>query len=416
MDASAPDNPLHGVTVSTDAQRRVPARGRIIDALFHRLIDRLDAAFDHGAMEGALPDGSTRFIGGRGPGPVASIRIHRWRALARLMLAGSNGWFRAWMSGDWSAEDPVAVFAAFSANRRTLAADGRARGPLRLLGRARHAVRRNDRAGAARNIHAHYDLGNDFYAAWLDPGMTYSSAIFAEAGEPLEQAQARKIDAILDRLALAKGDHLLEIGCGWGSLGARAITRAGVRYTGLTLSLEQALHARRILGEDAVQVRDYRDQGGRFDAIASVEMVEAVGQRYWPDYLDAIARLLRPGGRAAIQYIAIDDAIFDAYASGADFIQTQVFPGGCLLSASRFRMLAHERGLDWRDQHDFPLDYAQTLRHWRHAYDAALADGRLPSRLTADFHRLWRYYLMYCEGGFRGGGITVAQVTLEKRA
>ncbi len=388
--------------------------GRFPAAFFHRLIDRLDAAFDCGAMEGALPDGTIRFIGGRGVGPVAEIRIHSWSAFVRLMLSGSVGWFRAWMNGEWSSDDPVAVFAAFSANRRTLADAGRARGPMRWINHLHHALRRNSRAGSARNIHAHYDLGNDFYAAWLDPSMTYSSALGVRDGEPLEVAQQRKIDAVLGRLDLLPGQALLEIGCGWGSLGCRAVERFGVAYTGLTLSDAQAARARALLGDDAIAVCDYRDHIGRYDAIASVEMVEAVGQDYWPTYLDAIDRLLKPGGKAVIQYIAIDDAIFPAYAANADFIQTYVFPGGCLLSESRFRALAEGRGFAWEQQHDFSIDYAETLKLWRANYDAALAGGRLPQGFPDEFHRLWRYYLMYCEGGFRGGGIAVAQVTLTK--
>ncbi len=385
--------------------------------LFHRLIDKLDAAFDVGAMEGELPDGTVRFIGGRAPGPVAHIRIRRWSALVRLMLSGSVGWFAAWMAGDWDSDDPVTVFAAFGANRRTLASSGRARGPMKLINHLRHAARRNSRSGSRRNIHAHYDLGNDFYAPWLDATMTYSSAMFdpGSAVEPLEVAQTRKIDAALDRLDLTPGVRLLEIGCGWGSLGQRAVERYGVAYRGLTLSTAQATYARSMLGETAIAVEDYRDHQGHYDAIASIEMVEAVGQDYWPTYLETIDRLLVPGGKAAIQYIAIDDAIFDAYAANADFIQTYVFPGGCLLSESRFRALAEERGFGWEAQQDFSLDYAETLRRWRLSYDRALSEGRLPHSFSAEFHRLWRFYLMYCEGGFRGGGITVAQVTLHKQ-
>ncbi|MFM6853907.1 MAG: class I SAM-dependent methyltransferase, partial [Sphingopyxis sp.] len=301
---------------------------------------------------------------------------------------------------------------------------GRARGPLRWIGHARHWLRRNSRHGSRRNIHAHYDLGNAFYAAWLDSSMLYSSALFDDAvpaecwrDEPLHRAQLRKVDAALARLALKPGDHLLEIGCGWGALGARAGEYFGAAYTGLTLSEEQAAWARPLVAQYGdVALRDYRDETGLYDAIASIEMVEAVGQAYWPDYLAAVARLLKPGGRAVIQYIAIDDAIFDAYAANADFIQTYIFPGGCLISASRFRDLATQSGLSWQDQVDFPLHYAETLRRWRLAYDQAVADGRLPAQFTAQFHQLWRYYLIYCEAGFRGGGITVAQVTLVKPA
>ena len=384
--------------------------------LFHRLLNRLDAAFDYGSIEGVLPDGTVRIIGGRGIGPSARITVHSWSAVARLLLTGSVGWFRAWMKGEWDSDDPVALIAAFSANRRKLADAGRARGPMRWINHLHHMLRRNSRAGAQRNIHAHYDLGNDFYARWLDQMMVYSSAIFdpTAINEPLEAAQQRKIDAALDRLGLSTGQNLLEIGCGWGALGLRAIERFDVDYTGLTLSEEQMRWAAPLVApRGQVVLRDYRDERGRYDAIASIEMVEAVGQHYWPDYLAAVARLLKPGGRAAIQYIAIDDAIFERYAANADFIQTYIFPGGCLLSVTRFRQIAEQQGLRWEDQHDFPLDYAETLLRWRHRYDDAVRKGQLDS-FPAEFHRLWRYYLIYCEAGFRGGGITVAQVTLVK--
>jgi cyclopropane-fatty-acyl-phospholipid synthase len=261
-------------------------------------------------------------------------------------------------------------------------------------------------------------LGNDFYALWLDAGMQYSSALFtnpADDDEPLELAQQAKMDALLDRLALRSGDSLLEIGCGWGGLGERAMERFGVRYRGLTLSAEQASYAGNRLGSGAaVDICDYRDATGPYDAIASCEMVEAVGQRFWPDYVAAIDRLLKPGGRAAIQYILIDDAVFESYARGADFIQTYVFPGGMLMSRSRFRALVEAQGLEWRDEHCFGQHYAETLRRWRERFDDAIEEGRLPSSFDQHFVDLWRYYLMYCEGGFRSGMIDVAQVTLAK--
>ena len=391
--------------------------GNLPSRFFHRLLDRLDAALDCGSIEGHLPDGSVRLLGGRAAGPDAVIHLHRWSGFVQLLLSGSVGWFRAWMAGDWESDDLVKVFEVFSANRLTLAEAGRARGPIRWINHARHALRRNSRGGSRRNIHAHYDLGNDFYASWLDRHMVYSSALFdhAAADEPLEVAQLRKIDAALDRLQLKSGQHLLEIGCGWGALGARAIERHDVRYTGLTLSAEQGDWARPlVLPQGDVKLCDYRDATGQYDAIASIEMVEAVGRSYWPSYLDAIVSLLKPGGRAAIQYIAIDDAIFDGYAANADFIQTYIFPGGCLLSVSEFRKLAQDRGLVWEVQRDFATDYADTLKIWRENYELAKEQGRLPAGFTQHFHRLWHYYLTYCEGGFRGGGITVAQVTLVK--
>ncbi len=404
--------------------RSVPSGdGGIVARLAERLlapsVARVDAGLIAGSMTATLPDGRVIRLGGRAPGHDAVLTLHRWRGLVRLRLAGSVGWYEAWRDGDWSSDDLVTLFAVFGANARTLASTGRARGPLRWWQRLRHALRRNDRTGARANIAAHYDLGNDFYAPWLDEHMLYSSALFDPAvpDQALADAQLRKCDAILDRLDLCNGDALLEIGCGWGALGARAVARHGVIYTGLTLSHEQAEWSRAVI-DDAratVALRDYRDEAGVYDAIASVEMVEAVGREYWPAYLDAIAARLKPGGRAAIQYIAIDDALFDAYAAGADFIQRHIFPGGCLLSERRFAALAAERGLAWHDCERFGADYAQTLAAWREQFDRAAASEQLPPRFDADFQRLWRYYLDYCEGGFRGGSIWVAQVTLIKQ-
>ncbi len=390
--------------------------------LFHRMLDRIDVGLVAGTLEGHLPDGSVRLLGGRGKGPTAVVQLHSWAALVRLALSGTVGWYRAWEAGEWSSPDPVPLFDLFMRNGESLGDVARARGPLRWINRAIHALNRNDRRGARRNIHAHYDLGNDFYRLWLDQAMNYSSALFTDPGQSLEDAQAAKVDAILDRLDLRSGSRLLEIGCGWGALAERAVERHDVLYTGITLSPSQAevadarLAAVDLSGRSHIEICDYRDARGPYDAIASVEMVEAVGQAYWPTYLDAVARLLRPGGKAAIQYILINDALFERYAASSDFIQAYVFPGGCLISESRFRALAEERGLAWRDVQRFGGDYAETLRQWRERFDAAVVADELPSGFDDRFVRLWRYYLQYCAGQRRGGGIDVAQVTLEKTA
>jgi cyclopropane-fatty-acyl-phospholipid synthase len=381
---------------------------------FHKILDRIDAGLEAGAIEGHLPDGSTRILGGRGPGPVAEAKLNNWRALTRLVRGGSIGWYEGWAAGDWESPDPVPIFDLFMRNRVALGAVARPRGIVRLLARAGHWLNRNSKAKARGNIEAHYDLGNDFYAAWLDESMTYSSAVLA-GDEPLETAQRRKIDLLLDRLNLKTGDSLLEIGCGWGGLAEVALGRADIAYHGITLSPEQKAYAdARLAGKGEIALTDYRDVTGQYDAVASVEMVEAVGQDYWPAYLDAIADALKPGGRAALQYIRIEDDVFEDYARGADFIQRYIFPGGMLLSECRFRALAEERGLIWQDQIDYGQHYAGTLRLWRERFDAAVEAGRLPAGFDAKFVALWRYYLMYCEGGFRGGGINVAQVTLVK--
>ncbi|MGE0179422.1 MAG: class I SAM-dependent methyltransferase [Sphingomonas sp.] len=396
---------------------------RLVSGGLNRLLKRIDAGLERGRIDTILPDGSSAMLGGRGEGPRAAVRLHDWRALARLAASGSVGWYKAWTKGEWSSPDPVPLFDLFMRNAATLGAAARPKGPWRMVNRAFHALRRNDRVNARQNIAHHYDLGNDFYSAWLDEGMTYSSAIFADpaiADEPLEMAQRRKIALLLDRLRLGPGDRLLEIGCGWGSLAEQAARDHGAIVTGLTLSLEQQAYAARraaaagVADRVDIQLTDYRDVMASFDAVASVEMVEAVGEEYWPEYLATIARVLKPGGRAALQLISMRSDLFEAYARGTDFIQTYIFPGGLLIEEARFARLAREAGLEWTDRQGYGDHYAATLREWRRRYDAAVAGGRLAG-FTDRFHDLWRYYLSYCEGGFRGGGIDVAQVTLVKR-
>lgn len=380
-----------------------------------RVLARIDRGLAEGAIEATLPGGARRLLGGHAPGPCAVVHVVKWRALRRLAAGGSAGWYEAWAAGEWTSPDPVVLFELFMRNRRTLGRAARASGLSKLARRAWHWLRRNHRAGARRNVAAHYDLGNDFYETWLDPSRTYSSGLFVEPVSPaqsLESAQQAKLAAILDRTAAKPGDTILEIGCGWGSFAAVA-SAAGIKVHGITLSEEQkAFVDDRHLPGVTVSLTDYRDVAGQYDAVASIEMVEAVGAEFWPAYLRVIASVLKPGGRAAIQLISIDDAIFDAYAGSVDFIQRYIFPGGMLISESRFRAIAERAGLSWHDRRGFGLHYAETLRRWREAFDAAVAEKRLPARFDADFVAMWRYYLMYCEGGFRGGGIDVAQVTL----
>ncbi len=380
----------------------------------HRVLDRIDAGLATGAVHTRLPDGSRRLLGGRAKGFEAEVEINDWRALLRLATAGSIGWYQAWAAGEWNSPDLAALFALFSANADSLGKTARARGPWRLLARGMHWLHRNTRAGAQRNIHAHYDLGNDFYAAWLDPAMVYSSARFDRQEGSLAAAQQAKLAGIATRIANA--DTVLEIGCGWGALAVH-LSDQGKAVTAISIS-EQQLAWARTQHSKGIDFRkqDYRDIDESFDAIVSVEMVEAVGRAYWPDFFDCLARCLKPGGRAALQYISIRESVFSSYAAGADFIQAYVFPGGMLVSEAEFRRLAAERGLEWNDQENFGIDYAETLKTWRHNFERAATEGRLPPGFDQRFASLWRYYLMYCEGGFRGGGIDVAQVTLVKPA
>ncbi|MET1110938.1 MAG: cyclopropane-fatty-acyl-phospholipid synthase family protein, partial [Allosphingosinicella sp.] len=340
------------------ADRRFATGGGLLAPLlsgsFARILDRVDRGLEQGAIEATLPDGSRRLLGGRRPGPRPTVHLHSWKALARLISSGSVGWYKAWEQGEWSSPDPVPLFELFMLNAGSLGATARAKGLFRLVNRIAHRFRANDKAGARENIAHHYDLGNDFYRAWLDRGMTYSSAIFADPdanGEALEAAQARKLERLLDRLELKPGQRLLDIGCGWGSLAEAAARDHGAQVTGLTLSEEQKAYAERRLesaglaGRCAIELRDYRDVEARYDAVASVEMAEAVGRDYWPAYLGSIARALKPGGRAAIQFISIREPLFDDYAANADFIQTYIFPGGMLISEARLEALARAAGL-----------------------------------------------------------------------
>ncbi len=380
---------------------------------FSKILDAIDAGLETGCILGHLPDGTTRMLGGRAPGFDAEVHLKNWRGLMRLATNGSVGWYQAWEAGEWTSPDLVQVFAVFGANARSLGKTGRAKGPFRLAAKLAHVFNRNSKEGAKRNIAAHYDLGNDFYAAWLDPTMTYSSALLTREGD-LESAQRSKWAALSDRIGSA--DEILEIGCGWGAL-AGHLSAGGAHVTAISLSEEQLTWAREHQSEEITFLKqDYRDTSGQFDAIVSVEMVEALGREYWPTFMDCIARNLKPGGRAAIQYISIADELFDAYAGSADFIQAYVFPGGLLIRTSEFRALAEARGLSWTAQHDFGSDYAETLKTWRANFDAAVEEGCLPAGFDERFINLWRFYLDYCEGGFRCGSIDVHQVTLEKSA
>ncbi len=389
-----------------------------------RFLGKMDAGLEVGTVEGHLPDGSVRMLGGRQSGPYVSVDLNNWYALVRIGRDGSIGLFESWRRGEWASNHPEILFELFTRNRKAMGDTARASGFNRLLAKLLHFFRRNSKNGSRRNIEFHYDLGNDFYKLWLDENMNYSSADFAGLKankDNLAKAQNQKIDRLLDRLDLQDGQNLLEVGCGWGALAVRALGQKAIAYHGITLSYEQKSLCDEILAKTSeisdradVTITDYREVTGQYDAIASVEMVEAVGEQYWPDYCNMIAQSLKPNGKAAIQYIRIEDDIFEAYRDSADFIQHYIFPGGMLISESRFRALAEKRGLSWVDQYDFGLDYADTLKIWRIKFEEVVKQGLLPKQFDERFIHMWRFYLLYCEGGFRGGAINVSQVTLMK--
>ena len=376
---------------------------------FAKVLDRIDHALETGALHAVLPNGDRRTLGGRAPGFECEVLLHSWNALIRLASNGSIGWYQGWAAGEWESPDPVPLFALFMQHASRLGNTARAKGAFRHALKLAHLVNRNTHAGARENIEAHYDIGNDFYAAWLDPTMSYSSGLDWDGD--LQASQKRKWTALADRIAGAEA--VLEIGCGWGALAGHLET-LGHRMTAISLSTEQLRYAGQHNPGPDYRLQDYRDVRGQWDAIVSVEMVEALGREYWPCFMESVARNLKPGGRAAIQYISIRDDLFADYAASADFIQAYVFPGGLLIRTSEFRQLAQTHGLAWRNQVDFGQDYAETLKRWRERFDEAVRDHSLPDGFDKQFIDLWRYYLMYCEGGFRGGGIDVHQVTLVK--
>ncbi|GAB4576185.1 MAG: cyclopropane-fatty-acyl-phospholipid synthase family protein [Rhodothalassiaceae bacterium] len=374
----------------------------------------------HGRLALILPDGSRRVFGGRRPGPSAEVEILRWRALGRMATGGALGFARSYIDGDWQSPDLMALCELASRNRETMGEGLKGHLLIRFVDRIRHLLRSNSRERARRNIAYHYDLGNDFYAAWLDASMTYSAGIFAEGDNSLEAAQARKYRRLLDLLGTRPGDRILEIGSGWGGFAEIAASERGADVTGLTLSESQLAYARERIAraglEERVRFRlqDYRDETGSYDHIVSIEMFEAVGERYWPTYFRKIRECLKPGGRAALQIITIDEALFPAYRRGADFIQTYIFPGGMLAPMSALRREAAAAGLLWQDAQGFALGYAETLAAWRRRFEDAFRAGRLPQGFDESFRRIWNFYLAYCEGGFRGGSIDVQQIALER--
>jgi cyclopropane-fatty-acyl-phospholipid synthase len=388
--------------------------------LLATVLDRLSDGLSRGTLRVTLPNGGEFIAAGGAPGPDAAVRVNRYRAARQVLLEGSIGLADSYVAGDWESDELTSVIELGAANIDEIDTRLSPLGAARMLARLHKRLRANTRRGSRRNIAAHYDLGNAFYAAWLDPTMTYSAARFAAPDEALATSQVRKFDQLAQMLDLQPDDHVLEVGCGWGAFAIHAASRYGCRVTALTVSPSQAEWARervRAAGlEDRVEIRlqDYRDVAGSFDKIASIEMFEAVGEAYWPTFFRVIADRLRPGGRAGLQVITIDETRFEAYRRNPDFIQLRVFPGGMLPSPARFAREIDDAGLAISECQEFGRDYGETLRRWRAAFEAAWpvinAQG-----FDERFRRLWRYYLCYCEAGFRTGNISVAQYRIDHR-
>jgi len=385
-----------------------------------RQVIHLLQEIEHGCLHLELPNGLELTVG-HGT-PDAYLMFSQWSAFRDVLSKGDIGFAEGYISGAWHTPDLTGVLSLLANNRSALdqAIYGRWWG--RLYSRLRHLLNANTKQGARRNIASHYDLGNDFYARWLDPSMTYSSARFdGDLDLSLEAAQTRKYQHMLDLLDLPDGQSLLEIGCGWGGFAEHAARTAQHRVRGITLSREQLDYARVRIRQAGLSDRcsfdlqDYREEERQYDGIVSIEMFEAVGESYWPDYFATLKRSLKAGGRAVVQTILIDDALFERYRNGSDFIQQYVFPGGMLPSTRRFTEQAARAGLAVTRQEHFGPDYAETLQRWRKTFHAE-ADSVRRQGFDERFMRIWHFYLAYCEAGFRAGSIDVAQFRLEHAA
>ena len=387
-------------------------RSRAGLSLTRRFLERLARQVNHGQLLIHTPGGEAIHRIGRHPGPSAVLVLHRWQAIRQLLTAGDIGFAESYMAGDWSTPDLTALIELAARNADSMYGSLNGSRLARWAYRLRHALRRNSRAGSRRNIPAHYDLGNEFYAAWLDAGMSYSSALFTHPAQELEDAQAVKQDIVMDALGLSGGERVLEIGCGWGGLAERLAREHGCDVVALTLSPAQLQYANgRVAdgcGPGTVELRleDYRDTGGQYDRIVSVEMLEAVGCDYWAEYFAIVHDRLRPGGIAALQVILMGEDRYHSYLRGADFIQRHIFPGGMLPSDSVLRAQVAAAGLALDVVRCFGNSYARTLAEWNRRFQHSWP--RL-QRLGFDaaFKRKWEYYLAYCEAGFRAGAIDV---------
>ncbi|MDQ6684953.1 MAG: cyclopropane-fatty-acyl-phospholipid synthase family protein [Pseudomonadota bacterium] len=391
-----------------------PAAARVVLNLLGRL--------RHGVLDARLPDGTTQRFGSAAGGPLrAAITLHDWSVCTASCKSGDIGFAETFIAGAWTSPDLVALIELFIANRDDIEALVYGTWWGSLLYRLRHALRRNSRRGAAKNIHAHYDLGNDFYRLWLDPTLNYSSAWFEgdRSSADFASGQRRKMQRALDACSVRRGDRILEIGCGWGALAEHASREHGAAVTGVTLSAEQLAWAQQRLADAGVaadlRLQDYRNVTETdFDAVVSIEMFEAVGRAWWPAFFASVAAKLKADGKACIQSITIRDDLFERYARSTDFIQQYIFPGGLLPSRCEFRAAAAAAGLEVVDELAFGLDYAQTLRRWSERF--ASAEGHVRGLgFDSRFIRTWGFYLAYCEAAFAAGSTDVVQFTLRHR-
>lgn len=372
-----------------------------------------------GRLDFVLPDGRRFRAEGSLPGPVAEIVAHDPDVFARLIREGELGFCDAYIDGGWSSPDLQAFLDLIQAGNEGVYDGFPGMGLVRAYERLRFWLQSNSKRQAKKNIAYHYDLGNDFYRLWLDDTMTYSSALFLTGQESLEKAQTQKYASMVDRIGAQPGDHVLEIGCGWGGFAEYAAKERGLRVTGLTISQAQHDYAVARMAKaglsDRVEIRlqDYRDERGSYDGIASIEMFEAVGERYWPAYFDTLRDRLKPGRHATLQIITIADRRWEHYRKNVDFIQKYIFPGGMLPSPGALKREIARAGLTFRDSFEFGQSYSQTLRRWHETFNARWDEVRAMG-FDDRFRRMWNFYLTSCAGAFAGGNCDVTQITVTR--
>ncbi|MDP2699460.1 cyclopropane-fatty-acyl-phospholipid synthase family protein [Thalassospira sp.] len=398
-----------------------PVLGGVIrhPSMLERMLTGVLSHLKHGRLTLVLPDGrSLNFDGVDHLDLHAVLHVRDWRAIRKMITGGDVGFAESYIDGEWKSPDLTALMRVAALNEAIVRARFAGGVLSRLIGRIKHLRNANSLDGSKRNIAYHYDLGNSFYDKWLDPGMTYSSALYSGAGQSLEAAQDTKYSRICELADLRPGDRILEVGCGWGGFAERAAGQYGGIVECLTLSREQHAYAQNrmltkgLADRTHIALRDYREQDGQFDKLVSIEMFEAVGEEHWPTYFAMIRDRLKPGGKAVLQIITIDNDRFESYRSGADFIQRYIFPGGMLPSPDALARAIAKAGLELTHSEYFGPSYATTLQEWQrrfqHGWDDIARQG-----FDLRFKRMWEYYLSYCETGFIEGSINVGFFVIE---
>ena len=375
---------------------------------------------NNGRVDFVMPDGRTFRADGKQPGHVAELRVHNPDLFARLIREGDLGFCDAYLDNWWSTPDLQAFMDLVHADNEDIYDGFPGQGLVRMFEKLRFWMQRNHKSQARKNISYHYDLGNEFYGLWLDDTMTYSSALFETGQESHEAAQTAKYKSMVDQMGVKEGDHVLEIGCGWGGFAEYAAKERGLKVTGLTISQEQFNYARERIEKAGIsdlvefKLQDYRDEKGTYDGIASIEMFEAVGEKYWPIYFETVRERLKPGANATLQIITVDDRRWEIYKNSVDFIQKYIFPGGFLPSKQSLYDLSFNKGLTIEKYDSYGFHYSNTLKLWRdeflNKWDQISKQG-----FDLNFKRMWNFYLSYCEAGFKSKNIDLIQFSLQNK-